>query len=156
MRLIKIKILILGAVLTMIFYCGKGKNPLLFFPDQNTSQTDQNNSNSNETNTNTNNNSENSNANTQVNDQYGDLNYNFQTILNVNLNILVKDPEGPVAGAVVSIFDPINNNPLYQAITNSSGMVAGFVQVSTNLANVNLTVQVADVNLQFIVPVSQL
>lgn len=162
-------ITIVTLIVVITLSCGKKKSPFLFFPsssegDQTTlnNNSDSNNSTSgsnNDSNSGSNNNSSsgtNNNLNSQINDQYGNLSYNFQTILDVNVNISVLDPDGPVSGAIISITDPTNNHNLYQSITNSNGVVTGVVQISTSLQYVNLSVQVGNISLQFQVPVTQL
>lgn len=144
---------IVTIIMLTTLFCGKKKSPFLFFPSS--SEKDQISLNKNSDSENFTSGS-NHNSNSQINDQYGDLNYDFQTILDVNVNISVYDPDGPVSGAIISITDPTNNHNLYQSVTNSNGVVSGVVQISTSLQYVNLNVRVGDINLQFQVPVTQL
>lgn len=149
---------VISLVIVLTLHCGKGKNPLLLFPGE--EKQEQTNQNTNNSDGNTNQNNENSNTGgpqVQNNDQYGNLDNAFQTILDVNVNITVSDPDGPVQGAIISITDPSNNNAnLFQSATNANGNVTGIFQVGTNVQTVNLTVTIGSLVLSYEVPVSQL
>ncbi len=173
-------IYILIMITLFISVCGKNKKPLLFLPpeankgnveviehdstssDNSSDYSVNNNSNSSdETNANSSNNSDNSGdsiqASVENNDQYGSLDNSFQTIINVNVNITVRDPDGPVLGAIVSIQDPNHSgNYLYQASTNQNGNVSGSFQASTSTQYVDLFVQIGDYIVHQVVLISQL
>ncbi len=148
---------IVVVIILLALNCGKDKNPFLLFTGNNQDQTSQNLNNYNDSSSQNDNSSSDNSPQMQNQDEYGNLENPFQTILNVNVHITVSDPDGPVQGAIISITDPSNNNAnLFQSATNASGVVTGIFQVSTSVQSVNLTVTIAQLILSYEVPVSKL
>ncbi len=101
----KINIFIVMIIVSILFlFCGKDKKPFLLFPGEENSQQQSSTVNGGDQTTNNGNQGGTGNQ-SQINDQYGDLDNPFDTIINVNVNITVQDPDGPVQGAVISILD---------------------------------------------------
>ncbi len=155
----------------------KGNVPLIY-QEANTSSTSTDNSNNTtpsnnqDTSTSTNqndssnmsNNSEDSNtSNNQglsgvvtVNDQIGQVEFNFNTTITVNFTITVLDPSGPVNNATVNITDPSNANTIiFQGITNQNGNISGNITIPTTLENVDINVMVGPYNAVQNVPIQR-
>jgi LruC domain-containing protein len=78
-------------------------------------------------------------------DSVGTGTFNFQTTQTIPINIQINDENGPVEGAIVTIYDPSDSeNPdiLFQQATDSNGTASGSIQVPATTESVT-----AEVNL---------
>jgi len=136
----------------------KGNVPLTYQEgNTNTSTAPTDNSNNQDNSTSTNQNDSSSSSNTSnnqglsavvtVNDQTGQVEFNFNTTITVNFTITVLDPSGPVNNATVNITDPSNANTIiFQGLTNQNGTINGNITIPTALENVDINVIVGPYN----------
>ncbi|MFN3246264.1 MAG: hypothetical protein ACK42K_06155, partial [Leptonema sp. (in: bacteria)] len=136
----------------------KGNVPLTYQEENtNTSTAPTDNSNNQDNSISTNQNDSSSSSNTSsnqglsgvvtVNDQTGQVEFNFNTTITVNFTITVLDPSGPVNNATVNITDPSNANTIiFQGLTNQNGTINGNITIPTALENVDINVIVGPYN----------
>ncbi|PJZ24819.1 hypothetical protein CH352_12220 [Leptospira hartskeerlii] len=77
-----------------------------------------------------------------VEDPKGDSTFNYNTTINIPLNLTVLDKKSNVvAGATVLVYDE-NNNILFQGVSDSSGKVTGTLTVPTSVGNVTIDISI--------------
>ncbi|WP_024864042.1 LruC domain-containing protein [Leptospira licerasiae] len=77
-----------------------------------------------------------------VEDPKGDSTFNYNTTINIPLNLTVLDKKSNVVtGATVLVFDE-NNNILFQGVSDSSGKVTGTLTVPTSVGNITIDISI--------------
>ncbi|TGK03959.1 LruC domain-containing protein [Leptospira semungkisensis] len=77
-----------------------------------------------------------------VEDPTGTANFNYNTTINIPLNLTVMDKDSrSVAGATVLVYDE-NNNILFQGVSDSSGKVTGTLTVPTSVGNITVDISI--------------
>lgn len=80
-------------------------------------------------------------------DQIGEIPFTYQNSNTLPIEIEVKDDNGPVSGAIVTVVDTTDPNTpdiLFQQVTNSNGTVSGTITVPTNLDSVQANINLGD------------
>jgi len=139
----KIKWLIFVTIIFLFMQCGKDKNPLLFFPNNEENASNSSNTLSNASDGTTDSSTGNNVGTNTINDQCGTLAYDTQTVVNVNVKVQVLDIDGPVVGATVILRLPNNAvSNLFQVGTNENGIAEGIAQILTSVDSLLLEVKV--------------
>jgi LruC domain-containing protein len=134
---------ILIFLIFLLAQCGKDKNPFMLFPGNNNDGNQTSSSTTTSDNTNNNTSSTSNNNTNTINDQCGTLNYDTQTVVDVNVRVQVLDIDGPVVGATVVLRLPNNAvSNLFQVGTNENGIAQGIAQISTSVDSLLLEVKV--------------
>ncbi|MFB5651331.1 LruC domain-containing protein [Leptospira wolffii] len=77
-----------------------------------------------------------------VEDPKGTPDFNYNTTINIPLNLTVVDNKSnPVSGATVLVYDE-NNNILFQGVSDSSGKVTGTLTVPTSVGNITVDISI--------------
>lgn len=77
-----------------------------------------------------------------VEDPKGESSFNYNTTINIPLNLTVLDKKSNVvSGATVLVFDE-NNNILFQGVSDSSGKVTGTLTVPTSVGNITIDISI--------------
>lgn len=77
-----------------------------------------------------------------VEDPKGDPIFNYNTTINIPLNLTVLDNKSNVvSGATVLVYDE-NNNILFQGVSDSSGKVTGTLTVPTSVGNITVDISI--------------
>ncbi|MGJ4789381.1 LruC domain-containing protein [Leptospira koniambonensis] len=77
-----------------------------------------------------------------VEDPKGDPIFNYNTTINIPLNLTVLDNKANVvSGATVLVYDE-NNNILFQGVSDSSGKVTGTLTVPTSVGNITVDISI--------------
>ncbi|TGK01874.1 LruC domain-containing protein [Leptospira langatensis] len=77
-----------------------------------------------------------------VEDPTGTSAFNYNTTINIPLNLTVVDKDSrSVAGATVLVYDE-NNNILFQGVSDSSGKVSGSLTVPTSVGNITIDISI--------------
>ncbi|PKA16334.1 LruC domain-containing protein [Leptospira haakeii] len=77
-----------------------------------------------------------------VEDPKGDSTFNYNTTINIPLNLTVLDKKSNVvSGATVLVYDE-NNNILFQGVSDSSGKVTGTLTVPTSVGNITIDISI--------------
>lgn len=77
-----------------------------------------------------------------VEDPTGTPAFNYNTTVNIPLNLTVVDKKtNPVSGATVLVYDE-NNNILFQGVSDSSGKVTGTLTVPSSVGNITIDISI--------------
>ncbi|MEI1279536.1 LruC domain-containing protein [Leptospira venezuelensis] len=77
-----------------------------------------------------------------VEDPKGESTFNYNTTINIPLNLTVLDNKSNVvSGATVLVYDE-NNNILFQGVSDSSGKVTGTLTVPTSVGNITIDISI--------------
>lgn len=77
-----------------------------------------------------------------VEDPKGEPSFNYNTTINIPLNLTVLDKKSNVVpGATVLVYDE-NNNILFQGVSDSSGKVTGTLTVPTSVGNITIDISI--------------
>ncbi|TGK10605.1 LruC domain-containing protein [Leptospira selangorensis] len=77
-----------------------------------------------------------------VEDPKGEPSFNYNTTINIPLNLTVLDNKSNVvSGATVLVYDE-NNNILFQGVSDSSGKVTGTLTVPTSVGNITVDISI--------------
>ncbi|GBF40557.1 hypothetical protein LPTSP1_35750 [Leptospira johnsonii] len=77
-----------------------------------------------------------------VEDPKGEPSFNYNTTINIPLNLTVLDKKSNVvSGATVLVYDE-NNNILFQGVSDSSGKVTGTLTVPTSVGNITIDISI--------------
>lgn len=77
-----------------------------------------------------------------VEDPKGEPSFNYNTTINIPLNLTVLDNKSNVVtGATVLVYDE-NNNILFQGVSDSSGKVTGTLTVPTSVGNITVDISI--------------
>ncbi len=77
-----------------------------------------------------------------VEDPTGTPTFNYNTTINIPLNLTVTDKKSNVvSGATVLVYDE-NNNLLFQGVSDSSGKVTGTLTVPTSVGNITIDISI--------------
>lgn len=77
-----------------------------------------------------------------VEDPKGEPTFNYNTTINIPLNLTVLDKKSNVvSGATVLVYDE-NNNILFQGVSDSSGKVTGTLTVPTSVGNITIDISI--------------
>lgn len=91
-----------------------------------------------------------------INDAVGEREFRFESSVTIPVQLQVKDENGPVSGAIVTILDTSNQDSpdvLFQQVTDKSGTASGAIQVPTTTESVQVNINLGSSIISSSVPV---